>query len=65
MKLPNVIEDIVNADVEIDQILVEFHHCFKSMGNIMTIEAVDMLNRKGYKIFFISELGHEYSFIKV
>ncbi len=55
----------MNADVEIDQILVEFHHRFKSMGNIMTIEAVDMLNRKGYKIFFISELGHEYSFIKV
>jgi len=61
----SVIADIVNTGVEVDQILVEFHHRFKSMSNNMTIEAVDMLNRKGYKIFFISELGREYSFIKV
>ena len=60
----SVIADIVNTEIEVDQILVEFHHRFKSISNNMTLEAIDMLNRKGYKIFFISELGREYSFIK-
>lgn len=60
----SVIADVVNSKVEIDQILVEFHHRFKSVGNEMTIEAVNMLNKAGYKIFFISDLGREYSFIK-
>ena len=60
-----VIADIVHQGLEIDQILVEFHHRFPTVGKQMTIEAVDMLNKAGYKIFFISDIGREYSFIKV
>ena len=33
-----VIADIVNQGLDIDQILVEFHHRFPSVGNQMTIE---------------------------
>jgi FkbM family methyltransferase len=60
-----VIADIVNQQLDIGQILVEFHHRFPTVGNEMTIEAVDILNKAGYKIFFISDIGREYSFIKV
>jgi len=59
-----VIADIVNQQLDIGQILVEFHHRFPSVGKQMTIEAVDILNKAGYKIFFISDIGREYSFIK-
>ena len=61
----DVVRDIVNANINIRQILVEFHHRFKSIGKARTIEAVTVLNNYGYKIFFISDLGREYSFIKI
>lgn len=60
----DVIDEIVNSGVQIDQILVEFHHRFKSVGKQRTQDAIQKLNAVGYKIFFISDYGREYSFIK-
>lgn len=59
-----VIDEIVASGIEVDQILVEFHHRFKQVGVQKTRDAVAKLDRLGYKIFFISEKGKEYSFIK-
>jgi hypothetical protein len=52
-------------DLQVSQILVEFHHRFKDVGIKKSIEAIDLLNQNGYKIFFVSDSGEEYSFIKV
>jgi len=60
----DVIKNIVNSDLKISQILIEFHHRFKDVGIKKTIEAIDILNKFGFKIFFVSESGEEYSFIK-
>lgn len=61
----DVIDEIVNSGVKINQILVEFHHRFKSVGKRQTQNAIQKLNEAGYKIFSISDYGREYSFMKI
>jgi FkbM family methyltransferase len=60
----SVLDDVLQSGIDIDQILVEFHHRFKSVGNDKTTQAIRKLNDEGYQIFFISDLGREYSFIR-
>jgi hypothetical protein len=45
------------------QILVEFHHRFPGVGVARTRRAVERLNAGGYRIFFASDSGEEYSFV--
>jgi len=59
-----VINDVLNSNVQISQILVEFHHRFKNVGISKTKSAINNLNEHGYEIFAISSSGEEYSFIK-
>lgn len=59
-----VIPDILQSSIQIDQILVEFHHRFKEIKVTKTGELIKMMNRHGYLIFDISTSGYEYSFIK-
>lgn len=59
-----VIEDILKSKICIGQILVEFHHRFKEFNKKDTEKVVDLLNRKGYKIFHIN-YGVDYSLTKV
>jgi FkbM family methyltransferase len=60
-----VIEDILRTEgVEIQQILVEFHHRFDNVHISETGEALARLNEYGYRVFHISKNGEEYSFIK-
>jgi len=59
-----VIDDILGAGADIDQVLIEFHHQFKSVPVARTRDAIEKLNAAGYKVFHISESGHEYSFIR-
>ena len=59
-----VIDDILGSGVQIEQILVEFHHRLPSVGIDRTRQAVRKLNEAGYRIFFASESGEEYSFIR-
>lgn len=59
-----VLEDILKSKLEIKQILVEFHHRFPDFDKKDTVIAVSKLNKSGYKIFNISDVGLEYSFIK-
>lgn len=59
-----VIENILKNKIEIGQILVEFHHRFSGFNKKDTKKAIAMLNKAGYKIFNISDVGLEYSLIK-
>ncbi|MCW9014371.1 MAG: FkbM family methyltransferase [Gammaproteobacteria bacterium] len=58
-----VIEDFVNSDVRPKQLLIEFHHRFPSVGIEKSKSAIEKLNKIGYMIFSVSDIGEEYSFI--
>ncbi len=60
----SVIDDLLKSQLDVKQLLVEFHHRFQSIGKKQTKSIIKKLNNHGYKIFFISEKGREYSFIK-
>jgi FkbM family methyltransferase len=61
----NVIPDLLNSNIAIHQILIEFHHHFQNVRVKNTIDAIKILNRHGYRIFSVSESGNEYSFMRV
>ncbi len=63
-----VIENLVRQRIDIRQLLVEFHHHDRhtnGMSAERTREAVQKLNRVGFKIFHVTPRGEEYSFIKI
>ena len=59
-----VIQDFLNSNVDVRQILVEFHHRFDRLNMKKTREAICALRSKGFKIFYISPNGEEYSFTR-
>jgi FkbM family methyltransferase len=59
-----VIEDLIRSQIPVSQVLVEFHHRFKNVGRARTREAVRLLNRHGYQVFYLSDDGREYSFAR-
>lgn len=61
----NVIQDIIKSNLSIKQILVEFHHRLGIYTKEDTRNAINDLRNIGYRIFYISPTGEEYSFIKV
>jgi FkbM family methyltransferase len=60
-----VIENILNEGIEIQQLLVEFHHRFRNVGIKSTRNAVKALKKAGFKIFHVSPSGEELSFYNV
>ena len=60
----DVIEDILNAKMSINQILIEFHDRFFENGNLKSKQAIEKLKLNGYEIFAISDSFEEISFIK-
>jgi len=60
----DVISDILTSKINIEQILIEFHHRFEGVGIQKTKDAISSLNQAGYKKFSISDNGQQYSFIK-
>jgi len=61
----DVISDIIKSDIEIGQLLVEFHHRLISNGIKKTKRSIQELNNANYKIFHVSDTGEELSFMKV
>lgn len=59
-----VLEDIMAANLDVRQVLVEFHHRFASIPLSETVDAVARLGVCGYKLFYVSPKGEEYSFIR-
>lgn len=58
-----VLDDLLDQQVPVRQILVEFHHRFPGVGVERTRRAVARLNAAGYRIFAAADSGEEYSFI--
>jgi FkbM family methyltransferase len=60
----DVIPDIIRSNVDVRQLVLEFHHRLPGQGRAKTRRAISMLNRHGYKIFNISGNYEEFSFIR-
>jgi FkbM family methyltransferase len=60
-----VLEDLVARAIPIRQLLVEFHHRFRGVGDDKTKAAIDLLETSGYRLFAISPSAEEYSFLKI
>lgn len=58
-----VIANMMDNGIRPAQLLVEFHHRFKSVGFQATKEAVCRLHNAGYRIFYVSHTAREYGFI--
>ncbi len=60
----DVIESIIEDNLSIGQILVEFHHRFPEHGIHKTKKSIRRLSEFGFQVFCISANGEEYSFMK-
>jgi len=58
-----VIDDLLDSGVPVYQLLVEFHHRFKTVPIEKTKSMLEKLSAAGYRIFHISEKYREFSFI--
>lgn len=61
----DVIDDLVNSEIWVGQLLVEFHHRWQEVGLGRTRQAIRQLNAAGYRIFYVSASGGEYSFLNL
>jgi len=60
----DVVESVLNAGVQIGQILIEFHDRFFADGRQKSKRVVELMKNAGYEIFAVSESDEEISFIK-
>ena len=60
-----VLEGLLTSPVKPTQLLVEFHHRFSGIGLEKTADVIERLRAAGYKIFAISEIGREVSFLRL
>lgn len=60
----DVIENILNENISIAQILIEFHDRFFENGTFRTKQTIDKLKACGYEIFAVSDSLEEISFIR-
>lgn len=58
-----VLDDLLASELVVDQLLIEFHHRFRSIGRAATARAVRNLRRAGYRVVAISPDGREYSLL--
>ena len=59
-----IIDSVLQFDIEIIQIVVEFHERFFVNGKAKSKEFIKRMNENGYKIFAVSDSYEEVSFIK-
>jgi FkbM family methyltransferase len=59
----DVIEDVLAQRIPVRQWLIEFHHRILPGGARRTAQALRRLRQAGYRPFFISEHGQEFSFV--
>ncbi len=58
-----VLPDILASGIPIGQILIEFHHNFRTLSFADTHRAVDLLRGSGYRILDISHRAREFCFL--
>lgn len=59
-----VLDGLLDSPVKPKQLLVEFHHRFVEDGLEKTYDLISRLQSAGYRIFAISEVGREISFLR-
>ena len=59
-----VIKTLPNSEININQILIEFHHMYKGISISQTVEAINILEKLGFELFNISQRAYEFSFKK-
>jgi FkbM family methyltransferase len=59
-----VLENVLNTKIEIDQILIEFHHRFPGRGVNDTRKAISLLRDFNYGLTAFSSKKEEFTFIK-
>jgi FkbM family methyltransferase len=59
-----VLPKILESEILIDQILVEFHHRMIPNGASLTKNAIESMRKHGYHVFAVSESLEEVSFIR-
>jgi len=57
-----VIEDLSQSRININQILIEFHHMYKDIPISKTVDAIGILKSLGFELFNISQRTYEFSF---
>jgi len=60
----DVIDDLLNEEIEVDQLLIEFHHMYDTIPFSKTVAALQRLHSAGYKVFAISERSYEMSLMR-
>jgi len=59
-----VINDICASDIRPEQLLVEFHHDFPSIGINKTKQAIEQIRSMGYLLFSASDINKELCFVR-
>lgn len=59
-----VVDNIISADLDIRQILVEFHDFFPGVSLLQTMRSTFKLMFANYQLIAVSTSEHEYSFLK-
>jgi hypothetical protein len=57
-----VLANMLASGIQVDQLLIEFHHRWPEVGVEKTRRVLHDLKLSGYRIFHISPSGEEYSF---
>ncbi len=60
-----VLDGLLASPIKPTQLLVEFHHRFPGIGLEKTADVIERLRTAGYKVFAISEIGREVSFLRL
>jgi len=58
-----VLDDLFESNIMPAQLLIEFHHRINRSRLDRTKRAVDKLTARGYRLFYMSDLGDEFSFV--
>lgn len=60
----DVITDLIESNLDVHQLLVEFHHRFDTVSPDRTKESIRQLNAAGFQIAYVSPRGEEYTFVR-
>lgn len=60
----SVIDEIVEKQIDVAQLVLEFHHQLTGYSLHDTETAISKLDRAGYQVFHVSRTGREYSFLR-
>jgi hypothetical protein len=60
----SILEDMVRANIQVGQLLIEFHHRLSTIGILQTKQAITMLNRWGMTTTHVCQRAEVFSFTR-